>query len=154
MKFCHVTGCMIEKGPEHIKAEENIQDDELTMSEMKHIADSIMKNIETEYDCPSIHPELDMKVPVLDLAMWVEETKFPSPRMDGQRVHVNCRDYGGCLPIGEHEETLREQRLEEERVPASRMVPQVKYEFFSSQWHHKKSSSHPLLSPGGRRERR
>ena len=51
--------------------------------------------------------------------------------MDGQRLHVNCRDYERCLPIGEHKETLREQRLEEERVPASRMVPQVKYEFFS-----------------------
>ena len=53
MKFCHLTGCMEEKGPEQIEAEENIQDDELTMREMKQIADSIMKNIETEYDCPS-----------------------------------------------------------------------------------------------------
>ena len=59
---------MVEKGPEQIKAEENMEDDERTMQEIKQIADSIMMNIKTEYDCPSIHPELDMKVPVLDLA--------------------------------------------------------------------------------------
>ena len=131
MKLCHLTGCMVEKVPEQINAEEIIQDYELTMREMKQIADSIMKNIETEYDSPSIHPELDMKVPVLDLAIWVEQTKFCSPGMDGQGLHFNFRDCGGCLPIGEHKESLREQRLEEERVPASRIVHQVKYEFFS-----------------------
>ena len=66
---------MVEKGPEQIEAEENIQDDELTMREMKQIADSIMKNIETEYDCPSIHPEFDMKVPVLG---GRRQVSFPS----------------------------------------------------------------------------
>ena len=76
---------MVEKGPEQIKVEENIQDDELTMREMYQIADSIMKNIDTEYNCHSIHPELDMNVPVLDLAIWVEANKFPSQGMDGQR---------------------------------------------------------------------
>ena len=78
----------------------------LTMREMKQIANRIMKKIETEYDCPLIHPELNMKVPILDLAIWVEDNKFPSQGMDGQRLYFNCRDCGGCLPIGEHKETL------------------------------------------------
>ena len=36
----------------------------------------MIENIETAYDCPSVHPELNNKVPMLDLAMWVEETLF------------------------------------------------------------------------------
>ena len=53
------------------------------MRELKNIADSLIKFIETEYDCPKKHPELGMKVPVLDLAIWVEEIKFFFPR-DGR----------------------------------------------------------------------
>ena len=48
----------------------------LTIRVMKQITDSIMMNIETEYDCPSIHPELDTKVAVLDLG-GRDQVSFP-----------------------------------------------------------------------------
>ena len=63
---------MVEKTADEIESELHMEEDELTMVELKKVADSLMENIETEYGCPSLHPELGNKVPVLDLAMWVE----------------------------------------------------------------------------------
>ena len=81
LKFCPLVECMIHKELEQIEAERDIEEDELTRRELKRIADNIMANIETEYDCPTNHPELRRKVPVLDLAMWVEETQLSAPGM-------------------------------------------------------------------------
>ena len=75
-------GCMVQKTMEEVQAENDKEEDELTMIELKKIADTIMKNIETEHDFPSSHPELGKKVPVLDLAMWVEEVKISSNGLD------------------------------------------------------------------------
>ena len=69
---------MVEKTANEIQEEYNEGEDEITMKEMKKIADTIIKHIETEYDCPSRHPELGCKVPVLDLAVWVEEIEVAS----------------------------------------------------------------------------
>ena len=77
-KFCPLAGRMIAKSPEQIRAEADVDEDELTMRELKNIADSLIDYLETEYDCPTQHPELGMKVPVLDLALWVEEVKLSS----------------------------------------------------------------------------
>ena len=71
------------------------------MKEMKKIADTIIKHIETEYDCPSRHPELGFKVPVLDLAVWVEEVEVDSQGLDDQELHSRCCSDEICLPIGE-----------------------------------------------------
>ena len=73
-----------------IKSEEMKNEDEITMFEMKRIADTLMVNIETEYDCPSLHPELGHKVPVLDLAVWVEEVDVTSRGLDDQNLHHYC----------------------------------------------------------------
>ena len=70
------------------------------MNRLKQIVDNLMANIETEYDWPTNHPELGMKVPILDLAMWVEEIQLSSPGMDGQKIHLNCKDKEKCLPLG------------------------------------------------------
>ena len=114
------------------------EEDELAMAELKKIADSLMPNIETEYDCPSLHPELENKVPVLDLAMWMEEVRVPAQGLDGQELHSSCGEGGTCLPLGgtaggldgqEHEEG--EGVEEDEPVPAGWMAQQVQFEFYS-----------------------
>ena len=43
-----------------------------------------------------------MKVPVLDLALWVEETKLSSPGLDIQSMHNNCKERENCLPLVEN----------------------------------------------------
>ena len=68
---------MVEKTANEMLEECNEDEDAITMKEIKKIADTINKLTETEYDCPSRHPELGFKVPVLDLAEWVEDFKFP-----------------------------------------------------------------------------
>ena len=83
------------------KSRQDKEEDELTMIEMKKVADRLIENIETEYDCPSLHPVLDKKVPVLELAMWVEEVKISAQGMEGWRLHSRCEDGKTCLPIGE-----------------------------------------------------
>ena len=55
---------MVEKTALEIHEEVGEEEDEISMKEMKRIADTIIKHIETEYDCPSRHPELEYKVPV------------------------------------------------------------------------------------------
>ena len=80
-KFCPQAGSMVEKTANEIQEEWSEGEDEITMKEMKNIADTIIKHIETEYDCPSCHPELDFKVPVLDLAVWVEEIDIAAQGM-------------------------------------------------------------------------
>ena len=80
-------------------------------------------------DFPTNHPELNMMVPVLDLAIWVEEVKVSAPRMDDGKLHTACNEDRPCLPIGQ--DTITGQS-EEEEIPesAKRMVPQIQFEFF------------------------
>ena len=100
IKFCPLTGKMQEKTAREIHEESQMEEDEITMQVMKQIADTITKHIETEYDCPSRHPELEFKVPVLDLAVWVEEIEVAAPRLETQQLHNLCCDDDICLPVG------------------------------------------------------
>ena len=56
----------------------------------------------TEADCPSKHPGLGQKVPILDLSIWLEETNLPAPWMAGLEggLHEKCYDDETGLPIG------------------------------------------------------
>ena len=99
-RFCPMAGSFVNKTQEEIVAEAEMEEDEINMKEMKNLADTIMQNIETEFDCPSAHPELNNKVPVLDLAMWVEEMPLTARGLDDQGMHTNCRGGEPCLPIG------------------------------------------------------
>ena len=98
---------MVEKTDTEVENEIELEDDEVTMRELSKIADKVMENIETEHDYPSNHPELGRKVPVLDLAMWVEKVQVFSSRMDCQDVHSRCKDtVEPCLPFGESSQGL------------------------------------------------
>ena len=99
--FCPLDGCLVNKPEDQVQSESNLEEDEITMREIQKIADNILKNIETEYDCPSSHPELGNKVPVLDLAMWVETVKVSSTWIESQDMHSNCEKCEICLPLGE-----------------------------------------------------
>ena len=101
IKFNPESGELEEKTPRDVHDEKDEHEDELTMREMKRIADTIMVNIETEYDCPSRHPELGLKVPVLDLAVWVEEVEMAPPRLENLNIHSQCCSDEICLPVGE-----------------------------------------------------
>ena len=72
VRFCPLAGNLQRKTTKEIHDEIATEEDVITMRELKKIADTMIENIETEYDCPSEHPELGFKVPVLDLAIWVE----------------------------------------------------------------------------------
>ena len=96
------------------------------MRELKKVADSLMENIETEYDCPSLNPELGKKVAVLDLAMWVEESYVSAPWMDSQGLHSNCGENETCLPLG-----IQPTNRTEGDSHVSKMVQQIQFEFFS-----------------------
>ena len=101
-KFCPEAGSVIEKTANEIHEESSMEEDEITMKEMQKIADNIIKHVETEYDCPSRHPELGYKVPVLDLAVWVEEINIAAPGLDVQNeLHSSCCSDDICLPVGE-----------------------------------------------------
>ena len=87
------------------------------MKEMQKIADNIIK---TEYDCPSRHPELGYKVPVLDLAVWVEETDVAAPGLESQELHGHCNNNDICLPIGEPRAAEQPSNLESYTPPVHR----------------------------------
>ena len=149
MMFCPLDGCMVNKPEDQVEREADVEEDELTLRELERIADNLMQNIETEYDCPSSHPELGNKVPVLDLAMWVENVKVSATGMESQEMHSNCDTSKVCLPLGESQQ----HGLEGEHTVATRMVQQVQFEFYSKPMAPKNGSSwSPLPSPGLKRE--
>ena len=119
-KFCPEAGRFIEKTANEIQDEISEEEDEITMKEMKKIADNIIKHIETEYDCPSRHPELGYKVPVLDLAVWVEETDVAAPGLESQELHGHCNNNDICLPIGEPRAAEQPSNLESYTPPVHR----------------------------------
>ena len=55
--------------------------------------------LSTEEDSPAQHPELGFKVPILDVAGWVEEARLPPPGMEGQAgwLQPQLHQYGGGL---------------------------------------------------------
>ena len=133
VEFCPEAGKMQIKSDDVIEYEKDKRDDELFMKELRKIADTVMDMLSTEEDSPAQHPELGFKVPILDVAVWVEEARLPPPGMEGQgqeniNIHTKCRGRT-CLPIGELNPEL--QGLEAPPEPATRMVQQINYDFFS-----------------------
>ena len=61
---------MISKSQQEIESEKDKNEDELFMAELSKIANSIIPMLTTEADFPSKHPELNYKVPILDMAVW------------------------------------------------------------------------------------
>ena len=111
-KFCPATGVMKSKTEEEIQSEK----------------DSIIPMLKTEYDSPSNHPELNFKVPILDMAVWVEDMHLPAPRMEDDVNHSKCRE-GDCLPIGRKQQVAH--GMAGQPQPATRLVPQVNYDFYA-----------------------
>ena len=98
------------------------------MEELRKIADTCIEMLETEADCPSNHPELEHKVPILDLSVWVEKVHLPAPwleRQDGD-IHRDCNKEEVCLPIG----APSTEGLEEGPRPATRLVSQIFFQFY------------------------
>ena len=85
----------------------------------------------TEVDSPANHPELNYKVPILDMCVWVEKMWLTAPGMDANNIHTACPAEGPCLPIGIHNEDTVSQGMEDEATPARRMVPQILFRFYS-----------------------
>ena len=70
----------------------NMHDDVLVMEELRKVVDTVVQMFKTEADSPGKHPELAYKVPILDLAVWVESVQLPAPGMDKEDLHSSCSD--------------------------------------------------------------
>ena len=125
-KVCLLAGKLVRKTDEEIRNDKDKRLDEIFMNELRKIADNTMKMLKTEADSPANHPELDFKVPILDLAVWVEDVSMAAPGVEDQNIHSRCEG-GMCLPIG----SPPRRRMEGGPLPAPRMVQQVYYEFYS-----------------------
>ena len=133
VKFCPLAGNFLKKSEDEIKADEHKNEDEITMTEARKIADTCMEMLETESDYPSNHPELENKVPILDMAVWMEEVELPAQGLEDM-LHSQCRGEYICLPIGIPPKRLLqtegEVEMEAQPTPASRLVLQVYYQFY------------------------
>ena len=133
VKFCEESDTMTEKDEKQIDDEKDKPDDELVMNEMRKIADTILPMLKTEADYPTNHPELEEKVPILDMACWVEKTEVSAQGMDGQDIHMRC-DGKNCLPIGKPKAKpleIPKRGLEREARPSREVVEQVYFTFYS-----------------------
>ena len=81
VKFCHLDGELIPKTDVEIEDQKELQEDQVVMEELRKVADSVIDMFKTEEDSPGNHHELGYKVPILDLALWVESVKLPAPGM-------------------------------------------------------------------------
>jgi hypothetical protein len=80
-KFCQVDGVLVGKIREEMYFEINLNDGQIFMAELSKIASSIIPMLKTEADFPSDHSELN-KVPILDIAVWVEEMLMSASGME------------------------------------------------------------------------
>ena len=128
VKFCPLAGAMVEKTYDEMKADETKQKYETTMEELRKVADTCNDMLKTESDCPSRHPELGFKVPILDMSVWLEQVPLAAPGLEGFHggIHSRCQDSNNCLPIGIDEAKI----VAKETNPAKRIVPQVCFEFY------------------------
>ena len=88
IKFCPEAGRMIEKNEVEITQDKDKREDEIFMEELRKIADSIIPMLKTEADSPGRHPGMGYKVPILDIAVWVDEEQFPAPGLEDQNFHT------------------------------------------------------------------
>ena len=129
VKFCPLAGRLVEKTEDEEKECEEMMEDETTMEELRRIADTCMGMLKTEADSTSKHPELKFKVPILDMAVWVEQVSLPAPGLEGQEMglHSRCKDGEECLSFGTEVEC---GGLAQGQESACRLVPQVMYVFY------------------------
>ena len=125
VKFCPLAGEMVEKTEIEVAEEVDTTDDVLVMEELRKVAVTVIEMFKTEADSPGNHPELGHKVPILDLAVWIEKTELSSSGMDSQDLHNSCGDKQSCLPIGAPRDQTNSQGMAREANPAKRMVQQV-----------------------------
>ena len=134
LKFCPMAGCLVEKSEDEVKECENRTEDEITMEELRKVADECIGMLTTEADSTSKHPELGYKVPILDRAVWVEDGRLPAPGMESKHdeLHSRFEKSQECLPLRPVDDDvyLEPSRLEAREESARRMVPQVMYNFF------------------------
>ena len=131
MKFCPLAGSLVEKTENEENESEGMREDEITMNELRKIADTCVGMLKTEEDSTSKHPELGNKVPILDMAVWVEQVSLPAPGLEGQDMglHSRCEEGEECLSFGA-EGVGVEGGLAGGGHAACRLVPQVLYEFY------------------------
>ena len=130
MKFDPATVTMVPKTTEEIEEDLSKADDEVTMQQLREIADSITEMFKLEEDYPSNHR--DGHVPILDLKVWVETQGVPAKRLEGQNEIEN-------MPSDETDDQLPSQRMEgiQERTTSLpegwiiKEVPQIRFEFYS-----------------------
>ena len=113
---------MVDKTAAEVEDEMNMHDDVLVMEELRKVADTVVHMFKTEADSPGNHPELAYKVPILDLAVWVEGVHLPAPGMDNKDLHNSCSDTQTCLPIGAPRDPAQPLGLEVGPKSAMRMV--------------------------------
>ena len=130
VKFCPLDGKMVDKTAAEVEGEVNTHDDVLVMEELRKVADTVVHMFKTEADSPGNHPELAYKVPILDLAVWVESVHLPAPGMDNEDLHNSCSDTQTCLPIGAPRDPAQPLGLEVGPKSAMRMVQQIYFEFY------------------------
>ena len=131
VKFCPMAGKLVEKTEDEEKECEGMGEDEITMEELRRIADTCVDMLKTEADCTSKLPELGFKVPILDMAVWVEQVSLPAPGLEGQGMglHSWCKEEEECLSFGT-EGVEVDWGLARGQEAACRLVPQVLYEFY------------------------
>ena len=100
------------------------------INELRKIADSVIMMLKTEVNYPSNHMYLGFKLPILDMAVLVEEVQLSTPGMDDdENLHTNCWYDDECLPLGQPKK--RVQGLEDSEKPTTRLGKQVIYQFYS-----------------------
>ena len=133
-RFCPLAGEMLGKTEGEMLDDKDKNEDEITMEELRKVANSYMEMLNTEAECPSKHPELGYNVPILDLSIWLEETKLPAPWMQGSEggLYEKCNADETCLPIGQAPHPVSELEVGVETAPvsSSRLVTQVCYQFY------------------------
>ena len=100
------------------------------MEELRKVADTCIDMLTTESDCPSNHPELGYKMPILDMWVSIKEVKVSAPWMENGDINEQCQEEGTCLPIGSQNVQIEVEGLGGGPGPAQRMVPQIFFQFY------------------------
>ena len=112
---------MMSKTEEELESDKDKNEEQIFMTELSKIASRIIPILKTEDDSPSNHPELNYKVPILDMYLLAS-------RMEDDINHSKCRE-DECLPIGRKQEDAH--GLAGQPQPVTRLVPQVNYDFYA-----------------------
>ena len=130
---------MVKQSEQAIESDKDLKGDEIVIIELRKIADSVIPMLSTEADYPTKHPELENKFPILDMAVWVEVESLTAPGMECARsLHTQCSS-GVCLPIGDPK-SAKNYAIEGDDIPATSLVQQIQYQFYSKPMAPKKTN--------------